>query len=197
MRKFSKKGAVIFGAALAVCAFVMPSMASALSWGTVGSAHTLTATNLGFIVHTTSGTAGSTCKDVNFTSNVATAARLTITAATFSNCTGQGALGTSCGATAAPTGLPWSATGVTTNNVQIHAVDIDVAFTGACALANTSSRVTGTLTSGTWTGNGAGQHSVNLNTGAGLSAHTALGTFPITITGGGLVVDRQQTLTLS
>ena len=41
MKKFSKKGVLLFAGAMAVCAFAMPSMASASSWGVVGSHHTL------------------------------------------------------------------------------------------------------------------------------------------------------------
>ena len=48
MKKFSKKGVLLFAGAMAVCAFAMPAMASASSWGTVGTHHTLTSSNLGF-----------------------------------------------------------------------------------------------------------------------------------------------------
>ena len=48
MKKLSKKGVLLFAGAMAVCAFAMPAMASASSWGVVGTHHTLTSSNLGF-----------------------------------------------------------------------------------------------------------------------------------------------------
>jgi len=204
MRKFSKKGAVVFGAVLAVCALVVPSMASASSWGVIGSEHTLTATDLAFLTHVPgSQTLGWTCRDLHFTVDVRSAAVVTVTGAAFTGCVGTGTLGTGCTATVAGTNFHWTATGIATNNVQIHGVDIDIFFeTGAggseCAAAGSSARLTGTLTGATWNGNGVGQHSLTLPAaGTGLSVHSAVfGTLPITISGGP-VVDRQQTLTLT
>jgi hypothetical protein len=198
MRKFSKKGAVVFGAVLAVCAFVVPSMASAASWGVVGSEHTLTATDLGFLVNLgASGTIGTTCKDSSFTVTVGSAAALEITTASFNNCTGQGTLGTGCPATAKGTNFPWTVTGITTTNVQIHGVDIDANLGAAgCMAPGGAARVTGTLTGGIWN---ATLHTVTLPAaGTGLVGHlTGFGTFPIAITGPRTVIDRQGTLTLS
>jgi hypothetical protein len=200
MKKLSKRGAVMFGAAFAICAFVLPSMASAASWGVVGTEHTLTATGLGFTADVSPTLqVGAQCADSRFTVDVRSAAVITITSATFNNCTGTGA-GAGCFVTAHGTNFHWTATGITTSNVQIHGIDIDNSFSGAScpALVNGSSaRLTGTLTGGRWTGNAAGQHSITLAASHGLVAHSALfGTVPATINDQ-LVVDLQQTITLS
>jgi hypothetical protein len=198
MRKFSKKGAVVFGAALAICAFVMPSMASAASWGVVGSAHNLTATGIGFTAHTPIGALGAQCADAQFNATVSSAAVSNITSTSFTNCTGTGAAA-GCAVSATGTNFPWAATGLTTTNVQIHGINIDNFFTGAaCPVGNgVASQLTGTLSGGRWTGNGSGQHSITLAAATGLFSHSAqLGTSVATVNDA-LVVDRQQTLTLT
>ena len=48
MKKFSKKGVLLFAGAMALCAFVMPSMASAASWGPIGRITRLTRPTSGF-----------------------------------------------------------------------------------------------------------------------------------------------------
>jgi hypothetical protein len=203
MRKFVNKGAVVVGATLVVCAFVVPSMASALSWGTVPSEHILTVTDLAFLAHTPGGnTIGAACHDSTFTSDVKNASVLTFTSAEFSNCVGIGTLAAGCTATPVGTGFPWTVTGPTTNNVQIHGIDIDVSLEPTpsgttCPGVNLGTRVTGTLTGGTWT---SGPHSIDLPiNGGGLVAHVGggLGTLPMTFATGSQLIDRQQTLTLS
>jgi hypothetical protein len=199
MRKSFRKGAVVFGAVVAVCAFVMPSMASALSWAPVGTAHTLGANGLGFTAHTSMGPAGAQCANASFTADVRSAAVITITTAAFSNCTGTG-VAANCTATVTASGFHWTATGITTSNVQIHGINILNTFSGgSCLLPGQTARVTGTLSNGTWRGNGAGQHSITLADGTGLVAHIpALGSTPFVATvSDTLVVDNQGTITLS
>jgi hypothetical protein len=205
MKKFSKKGVLLFAAAMALCAFAMPSMASAASWGVVGTEHTLDSPNLGFISDA-SGTS-SQCTRSQFTVNVATALAAEITAASFAGCTVNGPATGLCTATSTATGLPWTATAVTTSNIQIHSVDIDVGLENhpgstTCGAAGLSIRVTGTLTNGEWTGNGANQHEITLTPGTGARAahglvtHSALGNgVPATVTG--TIRDTQQTLTVT
>ena len=55
MKKFSKKGVLLFVAAMALCAFAMPSAASAASWARSVST-TLDSPNVGFTGTTPTGT---------------------------------------------------------------------------------------------------------------------------------------------
>jgi hypothetical protein len=197
MKKFSKKGILLFAAAMALCAFA-PSMASASSWGVVGSAHTLDSQDLGFLSDSL-GTS-SMCTRTQFTSNVASTASIEITAASFSGCTlGGGAAGT-CTATSTGTSFPWTATAVSTSNVQIHGVNINVFLeappSGTCNVAGVTIRITGTLSGAKWNGNGAGQHSINILGGTGLVAHSILSD-STAITPTGTISDTQQTLTVT
>ena len=185
MKKFSKKGVLLFAGAMAVCAFAMPSMASASSWGTVGSHHTLTSSNLGF----TSPIGTSMCTGSSFTARVLSTADLQITASTFAGCTLIApALGATCVMTMSGTfATPWTATARTTSDIQIHSVDIDTAFdndtgTSCGALTGQSARITGTLSSVKWHGNGA-TRTLELAGNSGVVSHSALGTTLIAPTG--------------
>lgn len=199
MKSFSKKGILLFAGAMAICAFVLPSVASAASWGVVGSHHVLDSSTLGF----TSGTAGgvvSNCNASSFTANVSSAANLEITTGRFGgHCTATGpGIGT-CTATASGTRFPWTATAVTTSNIQIHGVHIDILFentpgTATCAGAGATITLTGTLSNGNWTGNVS--HSLDFNNSEGLTAHSAMfGSNPATARG--LITDTQNTLTVT
>jgi hypothetical protein len=204
MKKFSKKGVLLFAAAMALCAFV-PSMASAASWGVVGSEHTLDAASatspLGFRNDANGVT--SDCQRAQFTTNVASAAAAEITSASFTGCTltGPAALIGLCTATSTATNLPWTATAVTTSNIQIHGIDIDVSLENhpggtGCAVAGLQLRVTGTLTNARWNGNAANQHEILLDGAHGLVSHSALGNGQqMTLTG--TIRDTQQTLTVN
>jgi hypothetical protein len=173
MKKLSHKSVLLFGAMLAVCAFV-PSMASAASWSPLGSAHTLLGPGLAFTAHTSplGGPAGSSCATTTFGSNVASANTIEITSASFVNCMGSGAA-SPCTATVVPTGLPWTATATSTTNVQIHGVQIDLVFentpgAAACPAAGAKTLLTGTLSNGSWS---PATNTVNLAPSTGLSAH--------------------------
>jgi hypothetical protein len=204
MKKFSKKGVLLFAAAMALCAFAMPSMASASTWGSVPSEHTLTSTAAGPVGFSADalGTT-SDCARTGFTVDVVSSAVVEITSASFVGCTATGPAASVgfCSATSTATGLPWTATAVSTSNIQIHGVNIDVAFENhpgstACVGAGLTLRITGTLTGAKWTGNGAGQHSIELLGATGLVSHSAVGNnVPITTTG--TVTDTQHTLTVT
>ncbi|HEX5923652.1 MAG TPA: hypothetical protein VFY45_07455 [Baekduia sp.] len=74
----SKKIALLFGAALAVCAFAAP-MASAASWFLVGTTHQLTTNDFAFSQAIGGGlTTGLSCATTQFDSDVTSAAVLTI-----------------------------------------------------------------------------------------------------------------------
>jgi hypothetical protein len=182
MKKFSKKSVLLFAAAMALCAFAMPSMASASSWGVVGTHQTLDSPDVGFTSTTALGTVVSQCTSSSFTTDVTSAQNLTITTGTFGgHCTALIAGAGTCVTSANGTRFPWIATAVTTNNVQIHGIHIDVRFAqstlGTCpaALIGQNLTITGTLTNGRWTGNNAGQREIIFSNAEGLVSHSALG----------------------
>jgi hypothetical protein len=200
MKKFSKKGLVLFAGVMAVCAFVLPAMSSAASWGVVGTEHTLHSPNIQFT--TTDPLVGpitSSCGESTFTVDVRSTAILTVTSTSFRRCTAVGPNIGSCTATPVGTNIDWEATGVTTTNVQIHNIRIDVRFEHHpgltdCSLLNGQSiLLTGTLTGGVWN---AAQHEVVYTDAEGLVSHGATGNnLPVTVRG--TIRDTQQTLTLS
>ena len=105
MKKFSKKRVLLFAVAMAVYAFATPSMASASSWGVVGTHHTLASTNLGFSADSTGST--SMCASASFTTRVTSAANLEITTASFAGCALLApAFGAICATTWTATNLP-------------------------------------------------------------------------------------------
>jgi hypothetical protein len=92
-------------------------------------------------------------------------------------------------------------TGLTTSNVQIHNVRIDVQFenhpgSSACTTVNGVTSIwTGTLSGGRWTGNGANQHEVIFTNAEGLVSHGPTGSVAVTLSG--TFRDTAQTLTLT
>lgn len=205
MKKFSKRGVLLFAAATAVCAFAMPSLASASSWGVIGSEHTLHSPNLGFIGHGAIPLT-SACSVTSFTTDVRNADSLTITSATFGGCTATGVAGGiigDCTMTAVATSLPWSATANSAGDIRILGVRIAERFeqlpgSSACnAVVNGQNfTITGSLTGGSWTGNGANQHEVVFSNGSGLVSHSGLGlNTPLTVSG--TIRDTQQSLTVN
>jgi hypothetical protein len=205
MKKFPKKGVVLFAGVMAVCAFVMPAMSSAASWGVIGTEHTIHSPDLEFT--TTMPLIGATttqCTNSTFTIDVRSAAALTVTSATFRACTATGAgIGTcTLTVTATPTATPdWNVTGITTSDVRINSVDVDITFEnhpGSSSCVNVLHQpvtLTGILGGGQWTGNGANQHEVIFLNDEGISSHGPTGTSALTISG--TFRDTQQTLTLT
>jgi hypothetical protein len=134
---------------------------------------------------------------------VRSAAALTVTSATFRACTATGPNIGTCTVTAntTPHSIDWNVTGVTTSDVRINSVHVDVTFENPvgqtdCTNVNGASiTITGTLTGGRWTGNGANQHEVNFTNAEGLSSHGPTGTSTLTING--TFRDTTQTLTLT
>jgi hypothetical protein len=187
MKKFSKKGVLLFAGAMAVCAFVMPGMASAASWGPVGLHTVLDSRDIGFSATSpTFGRITSSCTRSSFTANVVSATNLNISTAFFGgHCTATFQdIPTTCTVTTATTNLPWRATAVTTTNIQIHGVDIDLLFeassTNLCSAVNgQTGRITGTLTGGRWTAN----REVDFSDAEGLTVHANGNSFPATVRG--------------
>ena len=201
LKKLSKKGLLVFASVLALAAFVTPSMASAASWGG-GATHVLDSSDLNFINHAAS--LGSSCKVNTLHSVVSSAAVLTVTAATFSGCMGLGTTGGQCTTTPVAGGLPWTATGLSTTNIQIHNINVTVTYANtpgnptACPIAGVPVTVTGTLASPGHTHWDALAHQVTLFNATGVVAHSAaLGVAGQPVTINGTIRDRTQTLTLS
>jgi len=148
----------------------------------------LTSQNLSFSVAAFNG--GWTCSQTTFEGDVGTA-QIVVTSAVFSGCSGIGTMGANCTATAAATGLPWTAT-PSTGNVQIHGVNLDFLFGGGatCRINGARVNVTGTLSGGVFSNSA---HSLTFSGASGLTAHSSVfGSQPTTVTG--LITDDQRTL---
>ena len=180
MKKLSKKGVLLFAGAMAVCAFVLPSMASASSWGPIGGAHhVLNTPNIGFTGVLLGAPTTSSCTQSSFTAVVLNAADMQIRAGTFGGlCTASSAAIGTCTVTATPTRFPWTATATTTSNLQIHGIHIDIRFeqprngTNSCLNVNGADiTLTGTLTNARYLGPGR----IDLANGHGLVTHSVLG----------------------
>ncbi len=155
MKNLSQRGVLLFGVVLAVCVFVVPSLASAASWSPINTTHHLFSPNLGFNV--TSGPvggAGWACAGSSFDVDVVNANTIEVTRGGF-----QGCMGTfnAVNCTATPVGtFPWTATATSTADVQIHGVNITVLFENtpgnptACPIFGSQITLTGTLTGGSW-----------------------------------------------
>ena len=203
MKKFSTKSVALFAGAMAVCTFAMPSMASASSWGTVGTHHTLTTTNLGFNSDLVGAT--SMCTTASFTARVTSAANLKITTASFAGCTSAAPIfGATCTTTWTGTSFPWTATAVTTSNIQIHGVNVDAFHENhpgggtACGVfTGQTFKITGTLAGARWHGNSGGRI-IELAGSTGLVLHLPVafgGSQALTPTG--TLTDVQETLTVT
>jgi hypothetical protein len=177
MKKFFEKSVLIFGAVLAVCAFAVPSMASAASWAGL-STHQLASSDLAFTANLTGTPAGWSCADTEFDADVVSAAVVEITGTVFRNCSGGGGF-TGCTVTSTGANFPWTATARTTTDIQIHRVDVSVVFDtkpggapGSCAQEGFTIRVTGTLTSGSFDPSAtAANRRITYTSATGLTAH--------------------------
>jgi hypothetical protein len=200
MKQFSKKGVLLFVGAMAMGAFVLPSVASAASWGPVGTHHTLDSPNIGFTSTTAAGQITSQCTRSAFTTRVLSAGHMEITAASFGGvCTTSGTSLGDCTVTTVPTRLPWTATAVASNNIQIHGVVIDTTFAevpglpGRCTGFIGQFTLTGTISGGTWTGNSA--HAMDFHNAHGLVMHSGLGN-GVPVTSRSSITDTQGFLTV-
>jgi hypothetical protein len=195
MERFSKKGALLFAAAMALCTLAMPSPASAGSWSTVGTEHTLDSPNFGFTATTAIGTVDSSCPSSQFTADVASTAALAFTSALFGGgCTAVFNGTQVCTATITPTNFPWTATVPTTANIQLHNFRLDQVLdqspAGTCPVPGLNVTVTGTATNGTWSNN---QREITYTDAPGMVMHSPLGNNqPVTFRG--TFRDTQQTL---
>ncbi len=156
MKKFSKKGVLLLVGAMGVCAFVLPGVSSAASWGPTNNHSTLDSSNIGFTSTFAAGVISS-CSGSSFTTRVDNGDVLTITSALFNGCTASALfIGNLCLATYTPTNFPWRATATSTTSVTLQGFDVDVRFEhppggATCPFLNgVQTRLTGTLTSGVY-----------------------------------------------
>ena len=178
MKRLPQKSALLFGAVLMVCAFVVPSMALAATWQTNGSVtHQLFSSNFS-VTSTLPAHFGWSCAATEFDVDVANVTTLELTSASFQNCSGT-LMATGCTVTATGTSFPWTVTAPTTTSIEIHGVRIDVRYetkppaggTG-CALNGVTTILTGTLTGGVWDPSGTGaDRRLTFNGAAGLTDH--------------------------
>jgi hypothetical protein len=173
MKKFSKKGMLLFVGAMAVCAFALPGVSSAASWA--GGPHgTLDSPGVGFTSPVAGGLDSGCSGTSSFTTRVDSAQVLTITTAFFRGCTTRTGAGDDCTTTSQGTGFPWRATAVSTNNIQIHGIVVDVRFetlpnAAPCPNLNgASTLLTGTISNGVWD---VARREVVFTNAEGLNAH--------------------------
>ncbi len=190
LQRLLKKSVLLFGAVMALCALVMPSTAPAASWSPVGTIDgALDSPDFGFGIAAISSAAR--CRETQFTANVASAAVLTITSASFKNCHGTVGAAAGCTATVAGTGFPWRATAIDTSNIQIHGVNIDARFettppagSATCAVNGVDVRLTGTLAPAPGSLQTVWHHQrLTVTAASGVTAHTlGSGGLPATVT---------------
>jgi hypothetical protein len=183
LKMISKKSMLLLGAVLALCAFVLPSVASAASWSPVGTTDgRLDSSSFGFSIPVTGS--GTFCTSSTFSVSVDSATVATVTGVSIANCHGDVGSSVGCTMTTTPTNLPWRATAVNTTNIQVHGLDMDVSFEqtpgtlGECANQGLQIRLTGTATA-SFTPGAAGSRIADFGGATGLIAHIpGVGSFP-------------------
>ena len=177
LKMASKQSMLLLGAVMALCAFVLPSVASATSWSPVGTTDgRLDSSNLGFSIPAINS--GTACSAATFSVTVDTATVATVTGVSIANCHGVVGGPVGCTMTATATNLPWRATAVDTTNIQIHGFDLDVSFEttpgtlNECANSSLNMRLTGTVTASFAPG-AAGSRTADFTGATGLIAHVS------------------------
>jgi hypothetical protein len=184
LKMVSKKSMLLLGAVMALCAFVLPSVASAASWAPVGTTDgRIDSANLGFSVGPPLNS-GSSCRVSSFSVTVHSAAVATITGGSFAGCHGDVGLGVGCTTTATGTNFPWRVTPVDTTRIEIHGVDIDVHFEttpgtlNECATNGNNIRLTGTVIASFTPAAGPPNRRFDFEGATGLFADVAGASFP-------------------
>jgi hypothetical protein len=198
--KVLRKRSVLVVALMATWALAIPSIASAASWGVIGTTHNLDASNLVLNVDSVIGTIPASCAASTLHAVVSSAAALTITSATFPQpCQGATGAAVGCTVTVQPTRLPWIITGTTTSNVTLEGLHLDLRYetrppagSVACALNGISITATGKLHGGAWD---AAAHQITYVNAPGSIGHSPLGPGSGTFTA--TFRDTAQTLTLT
>ncbi|HEX5922772.1 MAG TPA: hypothetical protein VFY45_03000 [Baekduia sp.] len=193
----SKRHGLFVAAVVALTAWAMAPMASAASWGVVGTTHVLDSpaftldTNLnGFAV------AAASCAQSRLHVEVQSTAALTVTGASFNNCQASGYTA-GCAVTADAANLPWIVTAPATTNVSVDNTQVNVTFTTTgstfCVFKDSPPFImTGRLGGGTWN---QAQHEITFANQTGLTSHFPVGgPFPTVVAG--TLRDTSQTLSL-
>jgi hypothetical protein len=182
LKMVSKKSLLLLGAVLALCAFVLPSVASAASWAPVGTTDgRIDSGNLGFSINVPAAS-GSVCSASSFSVTVDSASVATITGGSFANCHGDLGASVGCTTTATGTNFPWRVTVPDTTDIIIHGVDIDVYFEttpgtlGECGQTGLQTRLTGAVTA-SFTPGAAGNRTFDFTSGVAgaFRAHLSVG----------------------
>jgi hypothetical protein len=112
----------------------------------------------------------------------------TITGASFNQCVGDLGAASGCTLTATGTNFPWRATALTTTNIQIHGLDIDIRFETApggatCNQNGVQARLTGTVSGVVFTPGAAGSRRLDFAGATGVTAHLSGLTLPAAFRG--------------
>ncbi len=179
MKKLSKKGALLFVSAIAVCAFALPAMAPAATWhGPFPSTHLLDApgtsnpNNRLSTTHDAAPPGGWVCAFGQLHLDILSPTDARITNFVTRDCHGTLSF-VNCTVTITPIRLPWTVTNTSTHDVQIHDFHIIEHYENtpgnptACPLPVTLT-TTGTIRNGTWTNPG---HELEFNNAPGLIVH--------------------------
>jgi hypothetical protein len=195
MIKTMKKSLVLAAAIAAMAAIAVPSMASAANWGVINSNHTLNA-NIGL---TLAGTMGNTSVYCNVSVGAKVrnplSSTLDILSSTNLTCPTAGGWLNNCTLSGVPSGLPWTAIGVSTTNVQMY-MNYSVTLSGASCWFNGYTYTLSGTASGVWNGNGSNQHSIVFTAAPGLTFGPMYPSASVKIHSG-MYKDAQQTLTLN
>lgn len=195
LKNCSKRSVLLLAAVMAVSALATPSLASASSWGVVGTTHVLDATT--YSTNIAAIGAGTACFGPRLHIDVHSPQIATITGITFGHCTGTGN-GTHCTVTKKATSLPWIVTAPTPTTLTIHNYHIDTILEnipGDPTPCATPAVITefGSVHAGVWD---APAHQITYTNAAGSTAVIAgVGTFPQTVTA--TLRDTTQTLTVN
>jgi hypothetical protein len=201
MKKFSKKGALLFASIMALAAFAMPAAANAATWSPnpASLSGSTTAAGLTLTGSTVLGNGNVTCSSSFSGTGVGSGG--SISAISFTGCSGTGiAANCTIVSTAVPASLPWGVTVNSTTSLTIGlpggtpgTISANIAFTGgSCALngntLNASGAVTGVWTNGspdsTYTLTNAGPLALKIG---GTTVGSALMDGTYNVTGGTLV----------
>jgi hypothetical protein len=164
MKKYVMKRVVLIASVMALAVVAVPAMASATPvWGPVGSSASLDASN--FSMNTSAF--GWTCQKVHLGVHTRKPASSTldVTAATFTNCIGNGSLAGGCSVNQTATGLPWTAEALGGTAVKINVANVNMTLVGSCPYAGATTFYSGPLTPGTWT---AAMHKLQYTSSGGL-----------------------------
>jgi len=175
MHKLYKKGLLLSAVTMAVCA--LPSMASAATFDGLGS-HTLTSLNLGFTANLGGVQGGANCTDSSFTLVVTNATTANVTGASFSHCTGIGAVaGAPVHATG--TGFPWRVTALASGTFAIDGIHVTNIFTLPSGPVDETleGSLEGTINNTTHVATFANAEGLTATGGLGTGAATVSGTF--------------------